>query len=1249
MHYILILVLFSISLFAKSEESCYTVQLVSKYNNQKNKDNLESKTYPNSCVLMEIGKSITVRCGCYEKIKDANEQLPVLKQEYENAYIATTYKYRFENNSTVQNIAINDKPIDNKAQSEKKELPYEKTKQESKQSCYTVQLVSKYNNQNNRDNLSSQTYPQSCILMEIGNSLTVRCGCYEKIKDANEQLPVLKQEYKNAYIATTYKHRFNKNNDIEKSINIQEKKVIKKTTPKKATSKTCYTVQLLSRNNSISNKKKLLNKSFDESCITMEIGNSLTVRCGCYEKEKEAREKLPLFKSEYKHAYVASTYRYRFDKQNKELAPIIIGSETQYLPTTQKSRITKKGKSIYSSSMDEELKLILQAFLYNGDVENAYKTAKIGYMQEPNSYYWNEKMAETSRWSGRTDESIGYMLFLYSLKGDTKTRDELITYGNDIYQYEQIESLVVNKARKNPTDENIDAVTTIYNQTGSPEKAAMFLEEQYKKNPTKDIYLTKILKIYLEVGDLQKAAIIVNIMQDKKLYNLENALLISSYYYLKGDMKESYNTLILTKDKTKTKNEKFNQVLSDISWYIQDYKTGAEASKRLMAMDKARLVDYERVIFMYKKTDTELVFKASKDAYNEYKITYLFYGYADSAMKLDKYDGLRDAIIKIDKTDSPLKNSALYWLIKANVYEHYNKPVLRREALEMAILIDPDNFQNKVTLFWFFMENNLNEELNKLLQEMSEDKNLNPAFYMPLATAYLHLQNIDKANYYAQKLIEINHPISYSIDFKFLMGYIYQAQGYEQLYKNEMQAIVKIFKKQLKKNPKLIQTDPFLNNYLRALMFTVKAEKFEKKLKKAEKYLTKKHYNEISYSWAVYNKAYEKSHEIFQSIREKEVWLRFSNAQIFQNHTELENLLDAYLGTSSMGNVSQTALQDGQVALAQKIAYDSLNTNSYSLNNYNQHLSLSRNRSDEFYSHIANYNRNPLEQNYIKLKNKTYIAEGWSLLSKVNYFENSIINNTDLKYVPDTTVQVGLGVKREFERIEIEFGAGYNDSMRSYISYSVLGKYRISTDIVVKMGYEKNKDALDTIQLMLAGKKDTLSVGLAWNMFDSTIVELLYESNDFSSQDEVDVGKGSFARASIVRKFRSGYPDWLMGLYVNFGNYDEIVGPSGVMDQIDNGVYPVLPYNFYDIGATFSLGMQNSQAYTRVWRPYIEVSPYYNSTLGSINFSANAGYGGKIFHQDHLSVGVAYSETVYGTSQSTLELYLKYQFLYTHP
>ncbi|MEA2091212.1 MAG: tetratricopeptide repeat protein, partial [Campylobacterota bacterium] len=867
---------------------------------------------------------------------------------------------------------------------------------------------------------------------------------------------------------------------------------------------TCYTVQLISKHSSKKNLDLLRNSNYPDSCKLMEIGSSLTLRCGCYEKIAPAKESLLILKKDYSKATIATTYKYRFeDKDDFANKEKVKQSDVKPLKKKRYRRVSSLAKS------DEELRLILQVFLYKGDLEYAYKVATIGYEQNKESYYWNQKMAEICKWTNRSARSMKHLRFMYEIEYDKEIEQELIDYGSASYQYEEIEPLVVSRAMHNPTEENIDLMILVFKEIGSPEKVVKVLESEYSKDMSNTMLLTKALELSLEMGDLKLSKKYVNMIEKKKPYSKKDAYLIAKYYYVKRDTSKAYETILQVDDK-KTEDErdyiKYYQLKSDLGWYIQDNLNAAGASKYLMEMDEARLVDYERIAFVYQKKEPKIARLAIKKAYTEYKLSYLFYGYANEAINSKDFDGLNELLITIDKGESTLLKEASYWIIKAQVYAYYNQKELEKEALLYALEIEPDNYQTKLTLLWYFIEVHDYENIKIILADMTEDKELDSSLYLPMAAAYFDINDINRASYYTQELIHLNNPVTKLIEFKFLQAYIFQIQNNEPAFKSSMRDILADLKTASKKDPELKKQDLYLSNYLRAAMYIDRADKFAKKLKKAKKYLSEKNYNEIAYSWAVKNSAYEESLKIYHRMYNKELWVRFSNNIIFQDHTRIENLLDLYLKSLSMGDASQAAGQDGQVALAQTVAFEELLNNDYNQNAYVHYLDLSKKRSDNLDIKTAYSNRDPLAQNYIKIKNSIYLQNGWHLKNIINYFSNKTLDKKVLLRVPETTVEAGLGLKKTYDRGHLAGNIEFYDSMESYFGYSVLGSYRFSTDLIGSVTLAKNKNALESVQLQLGGKKDMLSLNLIWNILNSTSVDFLHEQNRYTSQDGIDLG-----------------------------------------------------------------------------------------------------------------------------------------------
>ena len=200
------------------------------------------------------------------------------------------------------------------------------------------------------------------------------------------------------------------------------------------------------------------------------------------------------------------------------------------------------------------------------------------------------------------------------------------------------------------------------------------------------------------------------------------------------------------------------------------------------------------------------------------------------------------------------------------------------------------------------------------------------------------------------------------------------------------------------------------------------------------------------------------------------------------------------------------------------------------------------------------------------------------------------------------------------------------------------GNYRMLIRNLRKM--EENKQLNIGNVSRSFSKKDMISFDFKWDILYSTSLEFKYEIDEYTSQDDVDLGSGDYQRMIFGHQIRNGYPDMRISTFIDHGKYSETSGSRGVIDELQFGVYPVLPEEFYNIGVNFAYGMENSRLYTRVWRPYFEMGTYYNSVQRGLSFSVNGGYGGKLWNQDHLVVGGSFSNSLNGTGGNIFEIFL---------
>ena len=207
-------------------------------------------------------------------------------------------------------------------------------------------------------------------------------------------------------------------------------------------------------------------------------------------------------------------------------------------------------------------------------------------------------------------------------------------------------------------------------------------------------------------------------------------------------------------------------------------------------------------------------------------------------------------------------------------------------------------------------------------------------------------------------------------------------------------------------------------------------------------------------------------------------------------------------------------------------------------------------------------------------------------------------------------------------------------------------RYDLRRDLSLKLEAALNKDALETTSLLVGGKKDSAAVQINLSFIPSTSLELYGEFNRYKSDDDVALGDGLYYRAALMHIYHNAYPAVELGAVIEGGIYSQRGTSHGVIDTIQPQEYAVLPQNYLSLGPMLSYGMQKRHLHTRKWRPYFQGGAFYNSENSDFNYALEVGMGGRLYRQDHLSVGASYSEFVRGVNDKVLEFYLDYEFLY---
>ncbi|OQX60527.1 MAG: hypothetical protein B5M52_00125 [Helicobacteraceae bacterium 4484_230] len=890
---------------------------------------------------------------------------------------------------------------------------------------------------------------------------------------------------------------------------------------------------------------------------------------------------------------------------------------------------------------NEKLKLMFQVFSYSSDLKNAYKVGKRALKKYPESIYWHRKMAEVSQWLDRRDEAIRHYEFIYSKTHDKLLEKKILSYALNSYQYETAAPILRSIAQSDPTPENIEKMIDIYDKTGLPEIAARTLEELFRSKKIEARWLGEALRIYADTGDIKSAQRIATEMQQAGRLGPKASMKLSDYYISRKKMQKSFDVLKDVELKGPDKDLiAYYKRLSDVGWYLQELTTAAKASVNLYNMGEGRLIDYERILYYYNGKDPDFVEKVAYDGYMKFGKEHLYLAYIDTLFTEKKYRELESIFDKEEKNAS-LGSNVYLWLIKGQVYSLLDKYEKAAEAFGRAVQLDSNSVEARAAVLWFYIDNHNATSLEKIIFEIEEGGRVDPELWLPLAVGNFSLQRSDRAMEYVKRLLYSDKS---SVDVKFMYAYIMQAREETDAFMKMMAEIFEELKEELRHDPNMIKDRVFLANYLKAGMYFIDVDKYEYKLKRSEAVLGQKTYTEISILWALRHNAHDRARYLEGRLEDVEPWMKLNIALSDDARADQLDILYRYSAILPARDKVLAGVETGNISLAQTLSFEGRRYNRYDYLLYRQRLELVEEYADVVDIKGGLQQRSDLVRSYARAAVRYYIADAWALHAGVEHVDNSADKGDTFVGEPGNDSSFELGLKKRFMRGYVDVAAGVRSAMDDYVYFKAAVHYNVMSRLALEAGYGNRIKSEETNYLLLGGDKDELSAKVYFQYLNSSMVSLSAAYQSFHSQDDIYLGKGFKARFDLYRQFRNGYPDLAWGLFAEYGSYRESGASRGVIDHIAPENALILPETYYTVGANFFYGTVNRQRYTRVWRPYAEFAPYYNGFSNQFNFSCSAGYGGALFGEDHLSVGIFYDQSVNGTNESNLEFYARYKF-----
>ncbi len=898
-------------------------------------------------------------------------------------------------------------------------------------------------------------------------------------------------------------------------------------------------------------------------------------------------------------------------------------------------RLEIKGrkKYVYKGEDRNLLKLILKTFLATNDLENGFTAAEKGTELFPDDIFFLKNLADISIWLGKYNKAVEAYYKLYVKTKKKEYREKALKLSMTVYRYD-IALKILKDEIQTGNYTHWKEIVAVYESLGEPEKAKHILKLVYSLKKNREA-LKKLIYLNIDTGNIDSAVKEISRLDQ---ITVSDALEFSRVFYALRMDKKSLDILKRVIGKADFKDYEYWSTLSDLAWGLKDYETGFFASSVLYYTRKSRKIDYERMIlFTINKDKYKELADISYSGWLKYRSAHFFYYYLYALDNLKDYDKILLSIRYLPlKELNILKRKEFFWF-------YYIKAILNKEGKRKAVEIYrkavsymPNSDDLITGYIWLLIDLKLYDELEKALNRWKHISFSTDDLILAYASGYSLLQNSLNALPYIRKLYEKNNRnpeiVSLYADILEVSGDTERARYYR--YKAW----------RILKNRSAGLNRQEFKTYLYLSIFFEPADRILYLFKKAEKIMDPEDLKEIKIIYNLQRNNYQTVKYILKKYRNPSPWIELNLALKHYDRYRMDKIIKTHKRYLPIRDSVEALKILGYIGVSKNYGFENLNKNPYDNLLYRKYRDIVQNYENRFNIGVEYYLRRKISQ-FGGLSNFKYKSGKYSYHVGIKHYNILSNYNEEIKNLPSSMYLISIGISSKRDSYSYGFSVSYLERLKSLLGLKLDIETYLKDDLHIRLTGGKNLISEETMYLYYGGMKDILRSIIFYNLTNNTFLDISAELNRYKSQDNKDIGKGYIFTMEGFKKLRIGYPDYTFYSYLKKGYFSE-KEDKGIINRISIYNNPVvLPESYLEIGTGFSFGLEHKNIYTRIWRPYFNSVLFANSITG-LGFGFEAGAGGSLWNQDHLSLGLSFFKGVQGTTDSILKLNIGYFLLF---
>lgn len=907
----------------------------------------------------------------------------------------------------------------------------------------------------------------------------------------------------------------------------------------------------------------------------------------------------------------------------------------------------------------KQVKKQIERALAIGKIQSALVYAQHLVKIAPTDDEAHEILGRTAEWSATPELAMREWLWLARTRKDEASIINTIRLSHGQYYFNiAIEMLKQLSEMRELKSDEMNQLLSDYFEAGSFSDRINFLQSYLKKYPS-NLQLWKVLaNTQKNAGKITQAMSTWQYIGTHLNQQIEAVTHQAELMWKNGQTEKAFSTLLSNHDNAPTEEKQFWRIFGELSWELERFEHALSAYDTLWESGATDVLVAERLIQLTRDMDkAEESIAIGEVAYSRLNQPRWLLLAMDVANQAGLSNQLKRLIKIANDNEAQFQNLEMYWLMRAQLDTHGNKPKIAIKHYQQALKVNPASTTAKEGILWNLIEQNDKQLLQSYIKIWNRDALENPSMWGAYGLALVKVgQNKEALPWFERKSRTDPDDYLWLLTYADVLNKAGQADTAWRLRKYVLFNLRSRFKNNEDTSEKNIKD--LLHPVYLALIRDMKGTNADVSILKKflakgyddpavrelliAAYLSQENYSAARY-WLLQNHI---------SRQETPAWQRLTLALKENNLAVAKHILENENDKLSTFSKIETLkrLNRNQKALA--LTYELLDS-------HNEQSSL---RIPLFYSR---------DELATKSSKQISAAIDYKSLGDINFTESRARFNapylngilaTDLKYtLLDTSsgsdvilpVNNETDLSAEFEHplqggtFQVKLGGNLRED-KSLAYGGVKVSHSITNNLKANLRLGVNEISYETGALRALGKKDTILLGLSSQLTRQTFLHLDIDGHRYLTRQGSDLGKGYKLQGILGSSLLTGKQDWQVRLQGSWeSNRLEQTIPSDLNGSLKASVTDVetliaRDFRTLGFGTTFRYGASD-QGILR--QPFILADMW----AGWIWPSNVMGYNGRIalgtslFGSDVLSAGAFYSNIQGGkTDQAFTGVGLQY-------